>query len=89
MITRHKLHLYQYFNADHSDWNLYATPMEKASMTDWDWTLIDNFVQQLLLAERGELRKEASDTLEKRLERHCDGPETVEDIKRVAFVNYN
>lgn len=89
MITRHKLHLYQYFNADHSDWNLYATPMEKAGMTDWDWMLIDRLVQDVLLDERGELSETAHDSLEERLEKHCDSADTVEEVKRVAYVNYN
>lgn len=89
MITRHKLHLYQYFNADHSDWNLYATPAEKAGMTDWDWLQIEHLMQELLLAERGELSKEAQIALNERLKRCCDSPETEAEARRVAFVNYN
>ncbi|UMY65761.1 MULTISPECIES: hypothetical protein [unclassified Flavobacterium] len=89
MITRRKLHLYQYFNADRSDWNLYATPAEKAGMTDGDWLLIERLMQELLLAERGKLDAEARATLEERLRRCCDGPETEAEARRVAFVNYN
>jgi|GEM_PF-1286968 len=89
MITRHKLHLYQYFNADRSDWNLYATPAEKAGMTDWDWMQIDRLMQELLLAERGELSPDAKAALEERLKLWCDGPDTEAEARRVAFVNYN
>lgn len=89
MITRHKLHLYQYFNADHSDWNLYATPAEKAGMTDWDWDLIERFVQELILLEKGDLSDEARKILEERLQKHCDSYDTAQEVKKVAFVNYN
>lgn len=89
MITRHKLHLYQYFNADHSDWNLYATPAEKAGMTDWDWDLIERFIQELILLEKGDLSPESRKALEDRLQKHCDSYATAEEVKKVAFVNYN
>ena len=53
MITDEKLTIYQRYGGDVDGWVRAAVPLEKALMTDEDWTVIGELLQRVAIVKSG------------------------------------
>jgi hypothetical protein len=81
MITKEKLNNYIFFNGDIDGWARAGTHSQKEGMSDSDWFLIDNLMQDLVIAQNGNASADFCSTLEQKLADNCDSNETVKLLK--------
>jgi hypothetical protein len=84
MITKDKVKVYNSFHGDIDGWARMGSKKEKVIMSDNDWSLIDNLLQDIRLVAKGLTSKEFSDTLQRKLIENCDNPETISQLKKMA-----
>jgi len=53
MITNEKLRIYERFNGDADEFSRWATPGERNLITDQEWNLIDELVQNVSIIQAG------------------------------------
>lgn len=80
MITQEKLKIYKKFNGDIDSWARSGRKKEKAIMEDKDWGMIDGFIQDLKLIDKGLAAEVYIDGVYKRMNDHCDSTVTIEEI---------
>lgn len=81
MITRDKLKIYKKYSGDIDGWARVGKKSELEIMSDDDWTLVDELLQNLELVEKG-LASDSfkSQTLDK-LNSACDSEKTKQELK--------
>jgi hypothetical protein len=58
--------------------------LQKEGMTDSDWFLIENLIQDLVIANHGKASADFCSALEQKLADNCDSNETVKLLKNRA-----
>ncbi len=84
MITEGKIKVYKRYNGDIDSWVRSGTKKEKLNMTDEDWYLIGDFIQDLVLVKKGLASLDFNKTLKAKLQEKCDNNQTVEQLQKLA-----
>lgn len=84
MITVEHLKIYFSYKGDGDGFVRLATSREKAIMNYKNWSLIDSFIQDILIVNRGLAAKSYSKNLEERLKLNCDSGATIQELKNIA-----
>jgi hypothetical protein len=84
MITLKHIEIYKSFQGDGDGFVRCASNEEKAVMTYKHWSLIDDFVHDLNLVNKGLTSKEYSESLNKRLKENCDNQEIINQLKQLV-----
>lgn len=84
MITRDKIKIYKRYSGDIDSWARSGSKKEKLVMNDDDWYLIDGFIQDLSLVEKGLTSQTFEDDLNNRLKENCDAKETIQALKTIS-----
>jgi hypothetical protein len=78
MITKDKIDIYLRYRGDIDGFILVSTPDEQAIITDNDFSVISNFVQDIILMKRNLVSKEHEDEIKKKIVENKIDEETVE-----------
>lgn len=81
MITRDKLNIYKKYNGNGDAWARSGRKKERAIMEDKDWSMIERFIQDLKLIEKGLAAEVYINDVHNRMTDNCDSTETIEEIK--------
>lgn len=81
MITLEKLNTYKSYNGDIDGWARSGPSWQKQVMTDEDWFLIENLIQDLTLVQRGLAAPDFIENLNNRLKDKCNDGSYYSGIK--------
>lgn len=84
MITQEKLEVYKYFGGDIDGWSRIGTSLQKQTIKDEDWIVIDGFIQDLFLVKSGIASISFINSLEKKLHEFCDSEKTIQELKNMV-----
>jgi hypothetical protein len=84
MLTIKHIELYKSYNGDGDGFVRCASDEEKAYMTYKDWSLIDDFIQDIYLVKKGLASKYFSDNLCEKMQKKCDSQETINKLKQLV-----
>jgi len=76
-----KINIYKRLNGDVDGWARIGTKEEKSIMNDNDWFLIESFIQDINLVNKGLASDSFKDSINERLNENCDSEETIQAIK--------
>jgi hypothetical protein len=88
MITQTKLKIFKRYNGDGDAWARVGKHSEKVAMSDDDWSLIENFIQDIILVKRGLTSPDYAEKLSIKLNEFCETVDVIEEIKRLAETSY-
>ncbi len=84
MITKAKLQVYNAFAGDIDSWIRLGSELQKSILDDNEWMLIDNFIQDLSLVNKGLVSYRFSENLKSVLDENCEQGETIHELKKLA-----
>lgn len=85
MITGKKIGIFNRYNGDIDGWARNNSTKEKLIIEDNDWYLIDSFLQDLFLVQKGLASSDFIVNLENKLKENCDGEETIIQLKKISI----
>lgn len=83
-INNNKLKIYKFFNGDIDAFAQLGNLQQKSIITEKEWSLIDNLIQDLIIIKNGLASDSYACQLEKRLKDICDSKETIQELKNFA-----
>jgi len=86
MITKEKIIIYKKYNGDIDAWARVGKKRERAVMSDRDWSLIDEFVQNLEMLKKGFVSKNFEIQTYEKLEKLCENEEAIKEIKSIVNI---
>lgn len=86
MITQAHIEIYMKYEGDGDGFIRCSTLKEKTIMNYKHWSLIDNFVQDLNLIEKGLASESFIKSVEEKIRENCDSEKTVEELKQMARI---
>lgn len=84
IITPRKLEIYSSYFGDIDPFVALGDESEKNEISDEEWSLIDEFVQEIIMIKKGRTSKEYEVKLNERIEKNCFDSNTVDELKEVA-----
>lgn len=84
MITEEKLNVYSHFRGDIDGWARVGTQSQKEKISDADWFLIEELVQDIFLIQKNLVSKEFAQKIEAKLEKECESASVISAIKKIA-----
>ena len=84
MITKEKVEIYRRFGGDIDGWARIGTKEEKSIMSDHDWYLIENFIQDISLVRKKLASKDFARSMDERLKENCDSEATINALKETV-----
>ncbi len=84
MITKDKVRLFDKYDGDIDSWARSGSKKEKAIMSDGDWHVIEGFVHDLFLVQKGLTSPEFKNSLNGTLRENCAGEETILYLQKLA-----
>jgi hypothetical protein len=84
MITYKKIELFKKFNGDIDHFARAGSPQEKMNISDKDWALIDSFLQDLTLVEKGLAAEGFAISLDIRLKANIDDESVLQHLKETS-----
>jgi hypothetical protein len=83
MITHRKLEIFKKFNGDIDHLARVGSPLDKMDISDKDWSLIDSFLQDLELVEKGLAADSFKQDLNSRLKDNLESETILQELKRI------
>ncbi|WP_299183604.1 hypothetical protein [uncultured Chryseobacterium sp.] len=83
MITLEHINIYKFYR-DGDYFVRMSSDKEKKIMTYKDWSMIDNFIQDLSLVIRGAASDSFSKKLFDRLKEHCENEEVIIELENIS-----
>lgn len=84
MVTLEKINIYKSYDGNSDMMAYVGSQAHKQIMTDDIWVLIRGFVGDLTLIKKGLAGDAYKKSIEEQLHKHCDGEETINELKRMA-----
>lgn len=81
MITQRKIEIFKKFSGDIDHFARVGTPQDKIDISDKDWALIDNFLQDLELVDKGLAADSFVKSLDIRLKKNLESETILQDLK--------
>lgn len=88
MVTENKIKIYRRHNGNIDSWARSGSEKEKSIMTDEDWYIINDLIQDLSLMKKGLASSSFSEDLNIKLKEICDTTSTVNKLQKLAQNNY-
>lgn len=86
MITQLKIETYKKFNGNIDGWAR-SEQNSPSSMSDSDWYLIEELLQDITLVLKGQASETYTISVENKLKENCDNEQTIETLKTLARKN--
>lgn len=86
MITNKHIEIYKQYKGDDDGFVSCSTLKEKAIMDYRHWSLIDNFVQDLNLIEKGLASDSFIQSVEIKIRENFDNENTIEELKQMIKI---
>lgn len=86
MISIEKINIYKKYNGDIDAWARVGKKRERAVMSDTDWSLIDEFVQNLEMLKKGLVSKNFEIQAYEKLDELCENEEAIKEIKSIVNI---
>jgi hypothetical protein len=87
MITKEKTIVYKKYQGDIDICARSSRKKEKELIEDRDWSLIENFIQDIKLVQRGLAADSYAADLQERLKTYCDSQEIIDEIQKLVEEN--
>lgn len=84
MITKEKLEVYDKFEGLDDGLLHMGTEEEKKLFDEDDWSIIDGFIQDIIIVENGLASESYAEDLQKNLREHCNSKEVIEQLIEIA-----
>lgn len=84
MITKEKLEIYSKYGGLNDGLSLVGTEEQKKIFSDDDWSIIDGFVQDIIIVENGLASKKYTEDLKQKLNENCSSREVIEQLIEIA-----
>lgn len=84
MITLEHLKIYQHYGKDIDALARWGTDEEKKVLKDETWWLFEELLQGLTLIKNGYASTSYAEAVERKLNEHCDGIETITRLKKLV-----
>ncbi|MFT3705431.1 MAG: hypothetical protein QM802_23890 [Agriterribacter sp.] len=84
MLSREKIEIYKRCNGDGDAWAMSSRGKEKSLIDDSDWSLIDNFIQDIKLIKNGLAADSYAKDVQQRLKTHCDNEQIIEELYKLT-----
>ena len=83
MISSKKIKIYSKYQGNIDDWARSVSRREYKVLSDEDWFLIEELIQNLEVIEKGLTSEDFKDKVLKKLQKSCDSLETQEKLKNL------
>ena len=83
MISSKKIKIYSKYQGNIDDWARSVSRREYKVLSDEDWFLIEELIQNLEVIEKGLTSEDFKDKVLKKLQKNCDSLETQEKLKNL------
>lgn len=84
MITIEKIKIYGRYYGDIDGWIRIGTDLEKSIINDIDWSLIEEFIQEIHLVKNGLAAKSFSSALDEKLIKTCYDERAINMLKEIS-----
>jgi len=84
MLTLKHITIYKSYNGDGDGFVRCASNEEKAYMSYKNWSLIEDFIQDIYLVKKGLVSEDFVENLYKKVHENCDSKETINELEQLA-----
>lgn len=84
MINKTKIKIYCKYDGNIDSWTRSIFKKDKLAISDEDWFLIDSFLQDLSIVNKGLTSLHYNDTLNFKIKENCDTDETMKALKALV-----
>lgn len=77
MLTIEKLEIFRKYNGDIDTWARSASVKEKRIISDDDWYMIESFLEDITMTQRGLVSIEFSSDLNRRMQDNCENKDVI------------
>jgi hypothetical protein len=84
MITRRKIEIFKKYSGDIDHFARVGTHQDKIDISDNEWSLIDNLLQDLEIVDKGLVADAFLKRLDERIKECCESEGVLQELKRIS-----
>ena len=88
MITENKIKVYKKYNGDIDNWARNNSKKERLIISDDDWYLIDELIQDLVLIKKQLTSSKFNNSLSEKIVGYCENQKVISQLEKLANTSF-